>query len=80
MTAHRKLKDAGRKKLSWLFLALLCLSSSGHVLADDWAPGIPLGTTFPNINAPDQDNRQWTNRELLAEKGLVFFFVRSSDW
>ena len=50
------------------------------ILAEEWAAGIPAGTPFPNINANDQDGQPWTNKELIGENGLVFFFVRSSDW
>ncbi len=45
-----------------------------------WASGIPAGSPFPAISAPDQEGQTWTNQGLIGEHGLVFFFVRSSDW
>ncbi|MDA0789559.1 MAG: hypothetical protein O2780_08905 [Proteobacteria bacterium] len=48
--------------------------------ASQWASAIPVGTSFPGIEAPDQDGQTWTNQELIGVHGLVFFFVRSSDW
>jgi cytochrome oxidase Cu insertion factor (SCO1/SenC/PrrC family) len=48
--------------------------------ASQWASAIPVGTSFPGVEAPDQDGQTWTNQELIGVHGLVFFFVRSSDW
>lgn len=49
-------------------------------MADEWAGDIPAGKSLPGINAIDQHGQSRTNDDLSGEKGLVFFFVRSSDW
>jgi hypothetical protein len=63
-------------------LALLfCVLAPFTSVADDgWASGVPVGTPFPNINANDQNGQTWTNKQLVGENGLVFYFMRSSNW
>ena len=61
-------------------LILILASLTSIVSSQQWAPGLPEGTPFPNINAVDQHGKTWTNKTLIGKKGLIFFFVRSSDW
>lgn len=61
-------------------LILILVSLTSIVSGQQWAPGLPEGTPFPNINAIDQHGGTWTNKNLIDEKGLIYFFVRSSDW
>ncbi|MCY4532662.1 MAG: hypothetical protein OXC84_10095 [Gammaproteobacteria bacterium] len=72
-------------KNKWLifFFQLLffgCLFKVSILLADEWAGDIPAGNSLPGINAIDQHGKSRTNDDLSGKNGLVFFFVRSSDW
>ena len=60
-------------------LILILVSLTSIVSSQQWAPGLPESTPFPNINALDQHGETWTNKTLVGERGLIFFFVRSSD-
>jgi hypothetical protein len=68
------------KKHLQIPLILMLVSLTSIVSGQQWAPGLPGGTPFPNINAIDQHGETWTNKNLIGEKGLIYFFVRSSDW
>jgi peroxiredoxin len=63
-----------------IFLALML----GQVCAAEqpWvAPGPKTGEVFPDpLNAPDQTGRQRSLDNLMGEKGVAVFFVRSADW
>ena len=61
-----------------LILALVCLPSPAR--AEEWASKIPIGATFPQIKALDQNNRELDNGNLHGSNGLLFVFVRSTSW
>jgi peroxiredoxin len=46
----------------------------------DWAEEIPIGAAFPRIQAQDHLVNPRTNENLMGENGLLYLFVRSSDW
>ncbi len=55
-------------------LILILVSLTSIVSSQQWAPGLPEDTPFPNINVLDQHGETWTNKTLVGEKGLIFFF------
>ena len=70
---HQRLKNL----LFSLTIAQLLLSSP---LYADWAEEIPIGAAFPRIQAQDHLVNPRTNENLMGENGLLYLFVRSSDW
>ncbi len=66
--------------MKYIPIVILLALSPATGIAADWAEGIPVGTPFPNIEATDQNGVSWDKEKLLGEKGLVFFFNRSTDW
>ncbi len=70
--------NASKYRVYWLISCLqFFLITPLHA---EWAAGIPTGTEFPQINAQDHTSRVRTNKSLIGEHGLLFFFNRSSDW
>lgn len=69
-------------RITLFTLLILCLS---NVMADDrtkeeWASNQAVGTTFPTIDAMDQFGEHWTNQNMAARNGFIFFFNRSANW
>lgn len=59
-------------------LSMLVLAASIAAAAE---PGPPVGAQFPHtLAAPDQNGKPRTLAELMGEKGIAVFFVRSADW
>tara|TARA_Y100001934_G_scaffold79489_1_gene98817 strand:+ start:602 stop:799 length:198 start_codon:yes stop_codon:yes gene_type:complete len=48
--------------------------------ADEWAPGLPVGTPFPKVEALDQSGATRDFESLKGKNGLLYIFSRSSDW
>ena len=46
----------------------------------DWAEDVPIGAEFPQIQAQDHLVKSRTNENLVGENGLLYLFVRSTDW
>ena len=67
--------------LRFTALVLLFLFA-GTGLAQEfvWAPGFPVGSSIPAIEAPDQNGKVQTFDSLKGDKGLVLVFNRSFDW
>lgn len=68
--------------VSKFFLALFLLGVFQISMAQDsvWAPDFPVGATFPNISAQDQEGKLRSFDDLKGEKGLLFMLSRSFDW
>lgn len=47
---------------------------------DSFDPGLPLGTSFPAINAQYQGRIVSDASEFVADKGMIFVANRSSNW
>lgn len=64
-----------------LFLCCLLLLP-GALYAQDfvWAPGLPVGSDIPPLEAVDQNGAGHTLATLAGDKGLVLLFNRSFDW
>ena len=45
-----------------------------------WAPELPVGSSAPVIEAPDQNGTTKTFADLVGENGLLLMFSRSFDW
>ncbi|MBT8147681.1 MAG: hypothetical protein KJN90_12560 [Gammaproteobacteria bacterium] len=45
-----------------------------------WAPELPVGSSIPAIEAPDQNGATKTFSDLVGENGLLLMFSRSFDW
>ncbi len=43
-------------------------------------PGPPVGSTAPDFEARDQDDRARTLSSLLGPNGALLVFYRSADW
>lgn len=63
-----------------ILFAYALLTICSPAIADEWAPGIPLGTPFPGITANDQHGTHWDNEKLVTGNGLLFLFNRSTSW
>jgi len=60
---------------------LLCLAILGTcsiILAADYGP--PAGTPMPPIEAPDQNGKLHTLKDILGPNGAALVFFRSADW
>ncbi len=62
------------------YLLLIALIFFAPASFAEWAEAVPVGSPFPNIEAVDQNGKNWTNADLVGEHGLVFFFNRSTSW
>jgi peroxiredoxin len=64
---------------AWSSLAVLALAVAACGSAAE--PGPAVGTAFPHsLAAPDQSGRHQTLTNLMGDKGVAVFFVRSADW
>ena len=61
-------------------LLLIALIFVAPASSSEWAEAVPVGATFPAVEAADQYGKNWTNAELVGKHGLVFFFNRSTSW
>ncbi|MYD44366.1 MAG: hypothetical protein F4W90_10820 [Gammaproteobacteria bacterium] len=52
--------------------------NSGQDYATNWGPAI--GAALPTLDVKDIEGAVRTFDDLTGEKGLVIFFVRSSNW
>ena len=69
------------KRFLQISIATLALSTQLVVAQDfDWAPDLPVGSTIPVLEAPDQNGNIQTLATLAGEKGIVLMFSRSFDW
>ena len=59
-------------------VALFCHAPASG--AQDWAAKLPVGSTFPVISAKDQTGRTLDNSSLHGSNGMLFVFVRSTNW
>jgi hypothetical protein len=57
-------------------LAWTALTAFG--LAADYGP--PVGSPMPSFEAPDQDGKTHTLKDLLGRNGAAIVFFRSADW
>lgn len=46
----------------------------------EWADEIPVGKEFPQVQAQDHLANPRTTDNLMGQNGLLYLFVRSSDW
>ena len=56
----------------------ICLSSAAQEFI--WAPQLPVGSSLPPIDAPDQNGKSHSIDELLGENGMVLLISRSYEW
>ncbi|MFT7686267.1 MAG: hypothetical protein ACI9FB_001612 [Candidatus Azotimanducaceae bacterium] len=65
-----------------MILPFLILLIGVNVSAEEWAPDIVKGQTFPKIDAQDQLGKHWDNQSLLSEggNGFLILFNRSIVW
>lgn len=68
------------KKFLFVVAALLLSSAiSGEEYQDTWGPEV--GTDFPDLEVKDTEGNDRSVDDLRGEsKGLLIFFVRTSDW
>ena len=68
------------KKFLFVVAALLLASAiSGEEYQDTWGPEV--GTDFPDLEVKDTEGNDRSVDDLRGEsKGLLIFFVRTSDW
>jgi predicted TIM-barrel fold metal-dependent hydrolase len=66
------------KALAALFVAALLPNLAAQDFV--WAPDFPVGSSLPEISAPDQDGTVRSFDDLKGEKGLLFVYSRSFDW
>jgi hypothetical protein len=59
-------------------LALTILGTSSIILASDYGP--PAGTAMPSLEAPDQNGKLRTLKDILGPNGAALVFFRSADW
>ncbi|MFT4714517.1 MAG: hypothetical protein ACJAVI_000799 [Candidatus Azotimanducaceae bacterium] len=74
------MQSINRRLINLLFsLTIAQLLLIGPLYAD-WAEDVPIGAEFPQIQAQDHLAKTRTNENLMGENGLLYLFVRSSDW
>ena len=68
------------KKFLFVFAALLFTSTVlGEESKEAWGPDV--GSDFPDLEVKDTEGNDRTVDDLRGEsKGLLIFFVKSSDW
>ena len=68
--------------LSKTFIALIFASAFHFANSQDyvWAPEFPVGSSFIEISAQDQNGTVKTFKDLVGEKGMIFMLSRSFDW
>ena len=68
--------------LSKIFLALIFANVFQFANSQDyvWAPEFPVGSSFIEISAHDQNGAVQTFKDLVGEKGMLFMLSRSFDW
>ena len=68
--------------LSKIFLALVFANAFQFANSQDyvWAPEFPVGSSFIEISAQDQNGTVQTFKDLVGEKGMLFMLSRSFDW
>jgi hypothetical protein len=59
-------------------LAFAALATFASALAADYGP--PVGTPMPPFEAPDQNGKTHTLKDLLGPNGAAIVFYRSADW
>ncbi len=47
---------------------------------DSFDPGVPVGATFPAINALHEGREVLDVGEFIGDKGMIFIANRSADW
>ena len=52
----------------------------GTLLAEDFSPGIPIGSKIPAFEAKDQKGMVQTFESIRGPKGAFLVFYRSADW
>jgi peroxiredoxin len=69
-------------KLTQMLLTLQFILLAPLAVAQqfNWAPGLPVGSTIPVLEAPDQNGKTMTLETLSGENGLVLLFNRSFNW
>ena len=66
-----------------LLISIFVLLLGTNVAAEEWAPAIVKGQTFPEIDAVDQHGKHWDNQSLLSQdgkNGFLLLFNRSIVW
>ena len=68
--------------LSKTFIALIFANAFQFANSQDyvWAPEFPVGSSFIEISAQDQNGTVQTFKDLVGEKGMLFMLSRSFDW
>ena len=60
-------------------LMLVGISTSGSEFEENWGPEV--GTSLPELAVKDTSGKDRDVKDLTGEKkGLVLFFVRTSNW
>ena len=60
--------------------ALIACASALLATVAAAAPGLPVGTPFPKVEALDQSGATRDFESLKGKNGLLYIFSRSSDW
>ncbi len=63
-----------------LIASLLSVPRLAVAETAEWAPGLPVGTPFPRIDALDHLGQARNFESLTGKSGLLYLFNRSSDW
>ena len=71
------------KKLIGIAIFSLLLTASMAVGASDWEDnwGPEVGSELPEVSVDDTDGNEKSLKDLTGDsKGLLLFFVRTSNW
>jgi len=68
------------KKITIVLLLGMIWASSAVAAHESWASQFPVGSTFPDIVATDQDGTERNLDDLSGEHGFLFLFNRSVVW
>ena len=68
---------AGKSLLTLILLAVFQSSMAQDFV---WAPDFPVGASFTEISAQDQNGDLQNFDDLVGENGMLFMLSRSFDW
>ena len=59
-------------------LGIVAFAVAPFMLAADYGP--PVGSPMPAFEAPDQNGKVHTLKDILRPNGAALVFFRSADW
>ena len=76
------MKNKHMQYLAGLLIILTSFTWLPSAQAQDyvWAPDLPVGSSIPAIDAPDQNGENKSFADLAGENGVLLMFSRSFDW